>query len=155
MHPILEQVKCVMHHAEAFEQETLRRFRLKPAGHRGEAGVGEEVMFISPVDVENSTFGSRTVVTHGEAWFEVYYEDDAADDEAERAFALTLIYRPAAREYSLEVEIRPEGEAEAAAVLGPGCAVKDGKRLITADQYALIAAGMAKRYAERRRDPKA
>lgn len=147
MHPMMEQILSVLRHAEAFEEKTLGRFKLRVVKHGHDSA--DKEYFYSHVDAVGETFGCRTVVGDDEAWFEVFYEDN--DTPSVRAYSLVLAYRPATRCYSLEIETTPQGVAEVEAVLGPGHEIKYAKLPVTADEYSLIADSMAMRYSQKQR----
>ncbi|MFA5185659.1 MAG: hypothetical protein WC551_04175 [Patescibacteria group bacterium] len=147
MHPILEQMKSVMHHYEAFEDETLRRFKLKLVTHGHDSAANDEIYLYSLVDPTGEDFGCRAIVSKDQAWFEVFYEDN--NEIGDRAYSIVVAYRPATREYSLDIESRAEGQDEVAGVLGPDYKTVQGKSMITGDTYSLFVAFMARRFAER------
>lgn len=147
MHPILQHMTSVMHHYEAFEDETLRRFKLKFVKHGHDAAANDEIYLYSLVDPTGEDFGCRAILGKEEALFEVFYEDN--NELGDRAYSIVVAYRPATREYSLDIESEVEGQDEIVVVLGPEYKSVQGKSVITADAYSLIIAGMARRFAER------
>jgi len=61
-------------------------------------------------------------------------------------------YRPASKEYSLELEVGPAGREEVMAILGPDHKPVEGRRIIGDDEYAFIVASLALRFSQVRRE---
>lgn len=147
MHPILDQMKSVLHHAEAFEDEVLRRFGLKLLKHGHDKAWADHIY--SLVDPEGECFGCRAMLGEDQAWFEVFYEDN--NEIGNRAYSIVVAYRPANDRYTLDLEVSPAGLDEVAAVLGADHAPVDGERAIDGDEYNFIIASMAQRFSRQRR----